>query len=1832
MNQLWQFGSKSEEEINAEIEENVSNNTKNTQSTFIPKRNNNSFDCRIEDDQITKKYFAKTPWNLTNSLEANLNELIVDQRWEEMKTYKTEYVTDDGTPLKFTTVLSTLKFNLNIPFSIRTEKEAHIFLCDGEDPHESNCYWFMLQAFDGNETAIRKCSKKSIPKINNEYPQEECKKKQVNIWHPDIPRFLNSTQWTHLNLTKRAETLRLLQKDGYKSRQIIEFSDKEEVINVTHMIVHSKMVNTLWKIHQVEFIYTNEETDKVQLGPTFSTTEDYICVSMYLLMCDSCKVKLTLLDANNVNVIEQDFNQIVSSEWREIKFISECKQYQHNLKILKLLVSTIGGTRDQRFWAIDRVRLCQKQEFRMIGLTKKGICQLMSDNKKIIALRDPLQVSESKCPENTIGEFCVPCEWIYENCKQIKICDNDKCVCSSGYDIRSKNCYSRCGYRQYGHGCKKSCGKCNNFYSDCNNIDGTCSPCTDGFSGPTCDIPPSIIFARPPDVTDIKYTEATVQVTDFTLESTSNETASAYTIQYKVAPNKNSNWITHNFVYPFNIPYAIVINNLKADTIYFVRGVIIIRHQYEKYYLGSHLKFKEFTTYCEEISLDNVEIKSTNITAFVSLKTRIKNTVCKLKKYHIYLHETGKRGSFDNAVVYFDGLDPFTHYTIIFQRNTEDHQKKKFQTTEGVPQQVSNLRVANKSSSTICIKWEKPYSINGVFKHYIVKYRHVSHLACKQQPTTPSAEHTLRVTETSTTIKDLIPYSRYSISVFTENTKLKGLPSEFLEETLPADEIAFEEIPEVTVTPGTRGVNIKLSRNCEKIRGQFVVNTTVICINEWCKNQNRTPKTTNHYVSDQIITLDELTPFSDYSLDLIFCRSYTNCEGNIKRETFRTKPTVPNAVSDLLVYTKNESSASLRWKPPDPPNGLLQKYQIKYDNAYLNEHRSKKEFETTSCKLWSDFHCVTVSNLQRGVKYTFQVNGKNEDVSELGPAISTNTTTEIEPSREPYDLNITWTINNDLILQWKHPNESNGPIKYFNIILNGGETNKIEKNLSITNDIYYLNYNFKINSTEMFPSTLYTFGVSAFNSFPGHYVYKTDTSPPDIPLLNADPESDSKNNTITLKISLQKPRGKTDNRLLYILIPDKNNLDSDKFEKFGLKNVKIAANCTLEPSKTSFSVNIGNAYQFDNCYQTNNLSLEPATFYNITILLLHIFQNKSSHNIYSFMYKTLDGPVHFQKILLGLLVLLLLIPVIGYFYVKIAKILKSPVNLFRRNNTSRFPPGNQNDETSTTADIYSKKVEAGQFLNYLKTCMKTKELEKEHQMILNRLAKSTYATLHGGSLEYVDVQFANGRLVEKGYVTSTIPKKNEIDSFWKTIWDENIYNIVLFDTCHINDLKTFENYWPEFNQEVHSCDISIRCVFEETFATYQCRRFIIHYENLTRQVDQIQFSLLSNKKVLYLSLNYAEFFKKVSEIPLGCNSPILVHSSSGMHGSTFALLCDICLRTSKKDGVVDVLGNLERLTEYNTNFVIDCDHYVLAHLVVLENLLRVNTSINCNSLDMSRTHLFTADETEIHLSHLKDTLWMDAATRRVERDSNVYFRTVSPLDEGKVFFDACTLDKEISPCWNQLGTISVDSFRCPNKFLVIPQPTSKTLSAMWHLVFKKNISLILSLNEITPWSTNVPFLSGNKKAKMCSNVKVKPKLTRDFRNYEWTTLELSNRTVPKKQIVEILSMTTWSAKTSCPLDVSDFVNFCIAANDRMKGSGSVMVTCCDGVTASGLFTAMSYNMELMKTNGMCDVCTSVRTVRRHCPQFVNDKKQYSFLVEAAHRYINECKLYEVRYS
>jgi hypothetical protein len=164
----------------------------------------------------------------------------------------------------------------------------------------------------------------------------------------------------------------------------------------------------------------------------------------------------------------------------------------------------------------------------------------------------------------------------------------------------------------------------------------------------------------------------------------------------------------------------------------------------------------------------------------------------------------------------------------------------------------------------------------------------------------------------------------------------------------------------------------------------------------------------------------------------------------------------------------------------------------------------------------------------------------------------------------------------------------------------------------------------------VFPSTQYNVQVSAFNGFSGHSVYLMDTSPPDIPLLNGDPESNSTTDTITLKISLQKPRGQTDDRLLLILISHTStNLQT------------TAINYTLTPSQDSITETIGGN-------NSTNFLLESGTSYNVTILLLNTFQNKFRTQEYSYLYTTLSEQQ--DSNLLGLLALLLIIPIAAIIY------------------------------------------------------------------------------------------------------------------------------------------------------------------------------------------------------------------------------------------------------------------------------------------------------------------------------------------------------------------------------------------------------------------------------------------------------------------------------------------------------------------------------------------------------------------------------------------------------
>lgn len=136
-------------------------------SRYIPNHDKNFVNWSISIEE-NKPFHFDQPWILKKSLN---NEIVLDRRWEgkilfrflvastilifiEMKVF----VTNPSIPKhNFITAASHLPQNFLIPFSIRIESGAHLFLCENDDLTNASCYWFQLRHMSNKKTSVVKC-------------------------------------------------------------------------------------------------------------------------------------------------------------------------------------------------------------------------------------------------------------------------------------------------------------------------------------------------------------------------------------------------------------------------------------------------------------------------------------------------------------------------------------------------------------------------------------------------------------------------------------------------------------------------------------------------------------------------------------------------------------------------------------------------------------------------------------------------------------------------------------------------------------------------------------------------------------------------------------------------------------------------------------------------------------------------------------------------------------------------------------------------------------------------------------------------------------------------------------------------------------------------------------------------------------------------------------------------------------------------------------------------------------------------------------------------------------------------------------------------------------------------------------------------------------------------------------------------------------------------------------------------------------------------------------------------------------------------------------------
>jgi hypothetical protein len=104
----------------------------------------------------------------------------------------------------------------------------------------------------------------------------------------------------------------------------------------------------------------------------------------------------------------------------------------------------------------------------------------------------------------------------------------------------------------------------------------------------------------------------------------------------------------------------------------------------------------------------------------------------------------------------------------------------------------------------------------------------------------------------------------------------------------------------------------------------------------------------------------------------------------------------------------------------------------------------------------------------------------------------------------------------------------------------------------------------------------------------------------------------------------------------------------------------------------------------------------------------------------------------------------------------------------------------------------------------------------------------------------------------------------------------------------------------------------------------------------------------------------------------------------------------MCLRQAR-DEEVDISRTLQNLAVYPAGVVGNIRHYLLAHLVVLENTVVGGTGVKCDNFDLNLPILISNEEIQKHLEHLQEMLWLDQQAKMIKAEGSTVLETTNNI-------------------------------------------------------------------------------------------------------------------------------------------------------------------------------------------------------------------------------------------
>ncbi|TMS11087.1 Receptor-type tyrosine-protein phosphatase U [Larimichthys crocea] len=298
------------------------------------------------------------------------------------------------------------------------------------------------------------------------------------------------------------------------------------------------------------------------------------------------------------------------------------------------------------------------------------------------------------------------------------------------------------------------------------------------------------------------------------------------------------------------------------------------------------------------------------------------------------------------------------------------------------------------------------------------------------------------------------------------------------------------------------------------------------------------------------------------------------------------------------------------------------------------------------------------------------------------------------------------------------------------------------------------------------------------------------------------------------------------------------------------------------------------------------------------------------------------------------------------------------------------------------------------------------------------------------------------------------PKQETLYDFWRMVWQENCFSIVMITKLvEVGRVKCCK-YWPD-DSEMYG-DIKITLLKTETLAEYTVRTFALERRGYStkHEVRQFHFTSWPEHGVPYHATGLLAFIRRVKASTPPDAGPVVVHCSVGAGRTGCYIVLDVMLDMAECEGVVDIYNCVKTLCSRRINMIQTEEQYIFIHDAILEACLCGETAILVNEFAVTYKEMLRVDS-QSNSSQLREEFQtLNSVTPHLDveecsiallprnREKN---RSMDVLPPDRALAFLVTTEGESN---NYINAALADSFHRQAAFIVTPHPLPGTTAGL----------------------------------------------------------------------------------------------------------------------------------------------------------------------------------------